>query len=47
LVLGTRSLNKFLCFPQDFPHSWGFPQPFTFSWSHTINTYGRTPLDEW
>jgi hypothetical protein len=24
-----------------------FPQPFRFSWSHTIDTYGRTPLDEW
>jgi hypothetical protein len=24
-----------------------FPQPFRFSWSHTIYTYGRTPLDEW
>jgi hypothetical protein len=24
-----------------------FPQPFRFSWSHTIDTYDRTPLDEW
>jgi hypothetical protein len=29
-----------------FPHCRGFPQPFRFSLSHTIDTHGRTPLDD-
>jgi hypothetical protein len=38
---------RVLFFLRTFPYCWGFPQPFRFSWSHTIDTYGRTPLDEW
>jgi hypothetical protein len=47
LPLTLGSLHQIFFFLRTFPHYWGFSSTIQVSWSHTIDTYGRTPLDEW